>query len=79
MADRLFERAFNRLLAHQKVEEDRAEAQRPLTQQEIEAREAEHLRTADTPMNVSDAIKRMLLAEKDKDYFRSATRTASSG
>lgn len=72
MADKLFDRAFNKVLAHQRVAEVKAEAQRPLTQQEIEAQETERLRAAETPMNVSDAIKRILLSEKDKDYFRSA-------
>ncbi len=45
-----------------------AEAARP--RERTEADEEAELRAAATPMAVSDAIQRMLLAWKDRDYFR---------
>ena len=71
MADKIFDRAFNRVLFDQKRAGERVEAERPLTKAELDARENEALRSEAVPMTTNDAIKRMLLASKDKDYFRS--------
>lgn len=73
MTERAFDRAFNKALSRQKVAADKVEAQRPLTDAEREAQEAQRLREDATPMTAADAIKRMLLADKDKDYFRYGT------
>lgn len=70
MADKVFDRAFNKALEVQKREEEKAQARRPPTQQEIEAAEQKALREEAMPMSTRDAIKRMMLADKDKDYFR---------
>jgi len=72
MADKIFDRAFNKALEGQKREEERAQAKRPPTQQEIEAAELKALRSEAMPMSTRDAIKRMMLADQDKDYFRQA-------
>ena len=67
MAGRLFDRAFNRAAAAN-VDED---AERPLKPRTDSIRpEAGAAATAATPMQISDAIQRVLLADKDKDYFR---------
>ena len=67
MADRMFERAFNRAAAASVGDQ----AEQPLRprQQAIKA-EAGATSTAATPMQVSDAIQRVLLADQDNDYFR---------
>lgn len=70
MTDKIFDRAFNKALAGQKREEEKAQAQRPPTQQEIEAEEMKAMRAVAMPMSTQDAIKRMMLADQDKDYFR---------
>lgn len=68
MADRLFERAFNRAAAGSIHEE----AERPIrpTKENIRSEAEATAAAAATPMQVSDAIQRVLLADKDKDYFR---------
>lgn len=70
MADKIFDRAFNKVLAGQNREEEKLEARRQPTQQEVEAEEAKALRAEALPMSTQDAIKRMVLADRDKDYFR---------
>ena len=75
MADKVFDRAFNKALEVQKREEEKAQARRPPTQQEIEAAEQKALREEAMPMSTRDAIKRMMLADKDKDYFRQVVPT----
>ena len=76
MADKIFDRAFNKALEVQKREEEKVQAWRPPTQQEIEAAEQKALREEAMPMSTQDAIKRMMLADKDKDYFRQTLQLA---
>lgn len=65
-----FDKAFNRTAAMV------AEAQAALAKQaqptvvQQQAQEEQHLRKLTTNMTVEDAIKRILLAHTDKDYFR---------
>lgn len=70
MADNAFDRAFNRALLSKNLAEDRVRSGLPLSQAQKDAKETEALRSETAPMKVDDAIKRMLLADKDKDYFR---------
>ena len=70
MGEKALDRAFNRVLAKQRDAAEKMAVHRPKSKEEVEAEEAAKLRTSGTPMAVSDAIQRMLLAEKDKDYFR---------
>ena len=70
MAENAFDRAFNKVLLHQNRSEEKARSGLPQSQAEREAEEAEALRSEAAPMSIDDAIKRMLLADKDKDYFR---------
>ena len=67
--DRLFERAFNQAAASANAELDRHERKRKAAEPD-EADEEEALRNMATPMERQDAIQRVLLADKDKDYFR---------
>ena len=57
-------------LAAQEAALKAMEAARP--RERTEADEEADLRAAAAPMAVSDAIQRMLLAWKDRDYFRRA-------
>ncbi|PRW57043.1 Heat shock N-terminal [Chlorella sorokiniana] len=68
MADRIFERMLNQTAADVEAQHEQAdpEAQRRKAQVSEEA----SLRKMTTGMTASDAIKRMLLAHKDRDYFR---------
>lgn len=66
MADRSFERAFCH--AAQQVEAQLANSDVPGGS--ADRAEEERLRRLDTDMTSEDAIKRILLAEKDKDLFR---------
>lgn len=75
MVERIFDRAFNKVLFDKKRAEEGFEAERPRSKSELEAREADRIRREAAPMTTSDAIKRMLLAYKDKDYFRFALHT----
>lgn len=70
MAEKAFDKAFNRVLLHQNLAEGQARSAKPLTEAEKQAQETDALRSNTAPMRVQDAIKRMLLAEKDKDWFR---------
>lgn len=69
--DRVFDKAFSRALAgHETVH---GEAHRQKKRAKVEAEDEEsQLRGKSNPMQVEDAIQRILLADKDKDYFRSA-------
>jgi hypothetical protein len=78
MADKIFDRAFNKVLAGQNREEEKLEARRQPTQQEVEAEEAKALRAEALPMSTQDAIKRMVLADRDKDYFRQEKRVSGT-
>lgn len=68
MADRLFNRAFSRAAAAS-VGED---AERPMQSQResVQAEAGAASKVPATPMQVSDAVQRILLADHDKDYFR---------
>ncbi len=68
MTDRLFERAFNRAAAANLEEAE--QPARPRTQNLKADAGAAVPERAVTPMQISDAIQRVLLADKDKDYFR---------
>lgn len=70
MSEKAFDRAFNKVLLNQNLAEDKARSQAPLSEAQKQAKETEALRNETVPMSVQDAIKRMLLAEKDKDWFR---------
>lgn len=73
--DRVFDKAFSRALAgHETVH---GEAHRQQKRPKLEAvDEDSQLRGKAAPMKVEDAIQRILLADKDKDYFRSAEANA---
>ena len=68
MADRLFERAFSRAAAASSSEG----AERPMQpqKQSMQAEAGAADKIPATPMQVSDAVQRVLLADQDKDYFR---------
>lgn len=70
MSSKLLDRAFNKALSAQQNEQQEQEQEqaqpRVRTQQDEEA----ELRQLNARMDASDAIQRMLLAQKDKDYFR---------
>lgn len=64
MADRVFERILNQTA-------DRVEPQDPeQRRKKVKATEEDGLRKLSTGMTAGDAIKRILLAAKDRDYFR---------
>lgn len=69
MSDQDFDRLFNRQYG---IIAKAQEAHSAVHQTEIRKKESEEekLRKAKTIMTVTDAIKRILLAYKDKDYFR---------
>ena len=68
MADRLFERAFSRAAASGASEG----AERPMQpqKQSMQAEAGAADKEPAAPMQVSDAVQRVLLADQDKDYFR---------
>ena len=66
MAERLLDRAFNRLAAQADPGPSGAGEERERTKHDAE----DELRRAATPMDVQNAIARIQLAFKDKDYFR---------
>ena len=68
MADRLFERAFSRAAAAGASEG----AERPMQpqKQSMQAEAGAADKVPATPMQISDAVQRVLLADQDKDYFR---------
>ena len=65
MGERLLNRVFNTAAAQEAHKQD---GERP--QEKAAANEEDQLRRSDTPMDAKDAIKRILLAQKDKDWFR---------
>ena len=67
MGERLLNRVFNTAAAQQAHQE---EGERP--QEKAAANEEDALRRSDAPMDAKDAIKRILLAQKDRDWFRCA-------
>ncbi|KAL4451941.1 hypothetical protein ABPG75_007603 [Micractinium tetrahymenae] len=66
MADRIFERILNQTAADVEAKQQDPELRRKKAQ----ASEEDELRKLSTGMTAGDAIKRILLAAKDKDYFR---------
>ena len=70
MAETAFDRAFNKALSNRNLEVEQISSKRPLSDAEKMEREHQSLRSETAPMSVDDAIKRMLLADKDKDCFR---------
>lgn len=68
MADRLFERVLNQATASAAAAA--AAADPTVHAQKKQRTEEEELRKMNTGMTAADAIKRILLAYKDKDYFR---------
>ncbi len=66
MAERLLDRRFNVLAAQADVGTSEPSVARERTKQD----EEDALRKAGTPMDVQNAIARIQLAFKDKDYFR---------
>jgi len=69
MGDFEFDRAFNRTAAMvAKAQAALAKQAQPTVVQQ--AKEEQHLRKLTTNMTVEDAIKRILLAYTDRDYFR---------
>ena len=68
MADRLFERAFSRAAAASASDD----AERPLQpkRESVQAEAGAADKVPATPMQVSDAVQRVLQADQDKDYFR---------
>ena len=68
MDERLIGRRFNVALSKEETAEGRS-----LNDIRRDAEEDEEylLRKAASPMDVKDAIKRILLAKKDRDFFRS--------
>lgn len=73
MADRVFERVLNQVSAQaQALEDDSDPARRYAKKQRTEE---DALRGIKEGMTARDAIKRILLAYKDKDYFRCAVQS----
>ncbi len=70
MAENAFDRAFNKALSGRNLEVEELTKRRPMSEAEKTAKETEALRSTSAPMSADDAIKRMLLADRDKDYFR---------
>lgn len=68
MADRAFDRMFNAAQAREAAAEEAYFAALP--KKRSSADDEEDLRKAAAPMTAADAIARILLAWKDKDYFR---------
>ena len=68
MADRMFERVLNQASAEATAEADAADPE--TERRRAEAREEAALRRLGDSMTVADACKRILLASKDRDYFR---------
>lgn len=66
MAERLLERTFNALAAQADAGSTGPSAPRQRTQLD----EEDELRHTGAPMDVQNAIARILLAFKDKDFFR---------
>lgn len=70
MGESAFDRAFNKVLSDQNQEVEKLHRLQPLSAAQKEVIETEALRNESAPMSVDDAIKRMLLADKDKNHFR---------
>ena len=68
MADRAFDRIFNEAAAREAAAEEAYFASVP--KKRTAADDEEDLRKAAAPMTAADAIARILLAWKDKAYFR---------
>ncbi len=66
MDERLLNRRFNSALTSEQAQVWDPES----IVEEAEHNEEAALRKLDAPMDAKDAIKRILLAKKDKDYFR---------
>lgn len=68
MADRIFERILNQTAAD--VEAKQQQQDPELRRKKAQASAEDELRKMTTGMTAGDAIKRILLAVKDRDYFR---------
>ena len=68
MADRLLVRALNRASATVTAFQEQADP--AVRQQKQQKSQEEEMRGLKEGMTAADAIKRILLAYKDKDYFR---------
>jgi hypothetical protein len=68
MADRFLERAFTQ--AYAAVNEEQKHHDPEFIAQQTKHKEDAGLRKLTTSMTAADAIRRILLATKDKDYFR---------
>ncbi|KAL4423006.1 hypothetical protein ABPG77_005486 [Micractinium sp. CCAP 211/92] len=68
MADRIFERVLNQTAAD--VEAKQQQQDPELRRKKAQASAEDELRKMTSGMTAGDAIKRILLAAKDKDYFR---------
>ena len=76
MADRSFDRIFAEAAA---AVESFQEANDPETEKRAKSKtQEEQLRATTANMTVSDAIKRILLAHKDRDYFRRVSELSAS-
>ena len=73
MGERLLNRVFNTAAAQQAHQEENEHPQ-----EKAAATEEDHLRRSDTPMDAKDAIKRILLAQRDKNWFRWVPQRSSS-
>lgn len=74
MGERLINRVFNQALTADQRAAQEQDAQRSKAKRTAD----DDVRDTCTPMQASDAIKRILLAKKDKDWFRCATKHHSS-
>ncbi len=68
MADRAFERLFMQAAAEEEIQQEREDPE--LRKQKRQRIEEENLRKMTDGMTAKDAIQRILLADKDRDYFR---------
>ena len=68
MADRLFERAFQTANLEEERRDDGLRREKAARSQE--RTQEQQLRSKATGMTAADAIQRILLAAKDRDYFR---------
>lgn len=68
MADRAFDRMFNDAQAREVAAEEAYFASLP--KKRTAADDEDDLRKTAAPMTAADAMSRILLAWKDKDYFR---------
>jgi len=71
MADRAFERIFAEASAAVESQQERLDPEKQ--KQKQKKNEESQIRSLMSSMTADDAIERILLAEKERDYFRCAT------